>query len=605
MIIFINFVLLKYIQMVKKFFISMLGTMAGFWLSLIILVIGGVFIIGALAAKTIMGSSSDLKGDKILYLDLSGSIGERQEQVSVTDLLNMTDGQSDDLSTILSALVLSREDKKIKGLYINCGGSSLGIASRSEIVDELKKFKQSGKFIYAYGDNYEQGDYYIASLADSVFVNPVGSINIHGLSASTVFYKNLLDKLGIDVNVVRVGSFKSAVEPYLRMDMSEESRLQTSVFINNIWNDITQSIAEARNLKDPSEVDSWADSLIFTWAPERYVANHSVSALKYREEVINSLRKVMKIDEDAEMPFITPAEYVESKTVLTDNSSKPHLAVLYAVGEISDKGTDGIIGDKMVSQIKELADDKNVKGLLLRVNSPGGSAFASEQIWKALENFKLSGKPFYVSMGDYAASGGYYISCGADVVYADASTLTGSIGIFGIIPNAHRLLTEKIGLGYQTVESNKNANFPSLFDTPSQEQLSAMQTYVNRGYDTFVSRVAAGRHISVDSVKVIGGGRVWDGKSALNLGLVDKLGSMWSAIGDLTDDLGLSSTDIVCYPKLESTMLETIIKESKKNLEIINETGLTKEEIDAYRKFIVKIQNMNPVQSRMAPIILK
>lgn len=590
--------------MVKKFFISMLGTMAGLWLSLIILVIGGVFIIGAFAAKTLMGSSSDIKGDKILYLDLSGSIAERQEQVSVTDLLSMSDEPSADLSTILSALVLSRDDKKIKGLFINCGGSSLGIASRSEIIEELKKFKQSGKFVYAYADNYEQGDYYVASLADSVFVNPVGSINIHGLSASTVFYKNLLDKLGIDVNVVRVGSFKSAVEPYLRMDMSAESRLQTSVFINNIWNDITESIAQARHLENSSEVNLWADSLIFTWSPERYVANNAVSALKYREEVKNSLRKKMKIDSDAKMPFITPDEYMESKTAFTDDSSKPHVAVLYAVGEISDIGSNGIIGDKMVDQINELANDKNVKGLLLRVNSPGGSAFASEQIWKALENFKLTGKPFYVSMGDYAASGGYYISCGADEIYADASTLTGSIGIFGIIPNAKRLLTEKIGLGYQTVESNKNASFPSLFETPSQEQLSAMQTYVNRGYDTFVSRVASGRDIPVDSVKAIGGGRVWDGKSALDLGLVDKLGSMWSAIGDLTKDLELSTTDIVCYPKLETTMFETLLRESKKNLEIA-ETGLTRQEIEAYRKLVEKIQNMNPVQSRMEPVILK
>ncbi len=591
--------------MVKKFFITMLGTMAGFWLSLIILVIGGAFIIGALAAKTLIGStSSDIKGDKILYLDLSGSIAERQQQMSVTDLLSMIDEPSSDLSTILSALVLSRDDKKIKGLYINCGGSSLGIASRSEIVAELKKFKQSGKFIYAYADNYEQGDYYVASLADSIFVNPVGSINIHGLSASTVFYKNLLNKLGIDVNVVRVGSFKSAVEPYIRMDMSAESRLQTSVFINNIWADITQSIAESRGLKSPAQVNLWADSLIFTWSPDRYVTDNAVSALKYREEVKNSLRKKMKIDDDAKIPFITPSEYIEGKTVLSDNSSKPHLAVLYAVGEISDSGSEGIIGEKMVDQINELAKDKNVKGLLLRVNSPGGSAFASEQIWNALENFKLTGKPFYVSMGDYAASGGYYISCGADEIYADASTLTGSIGIFGVIPNAKRLLTEKIGLGYQTVESNKNANFPSLFEAPSQEQLSAMQTYVNRGYDTFVSRVASGRSIPVDSVKAVGGGRIWDGKSALNLGLVDKLGSMWSAINDMTNDLGLSSTDIVCYPKIETTVFETLLKESKKNLEA-TETGLSKQEINAYRKFVEKIQNMSPVQSRMEPVILK
>lgn len=590
--------------MVKKFFISMLGTMAGLWLSLIIFVIGSIFIIGTLAAKSLIGSSSEIKGDKILFIDLSGNISERETQTSVMDILSYVDEKSDDLSSILSSLVIARDDKKVKGVFIDCGGSSLGIASRSELIDGLKKFKASGKFVYAYADNYEQGDYYVASIADSIFVNPVGSINVNGISASTVFYKNLLEKLGIDVNVVRVGSFKSAVEPYLRMDMSEESKLQTSVFINNIWNDISTTISEARGLKDASVVNIWADSLIFTWNPERYVKEKAVSALKYRSEVEQSLRIRMDIDDDCDLPLMTPAEYIESKTILPDNSSKPHLAVLYAVGEISDNGTEGIIGRKMVDQINQLAKDDDVSGLLLRVNSPGGSAFASEQIWKALEDFKTTGKPFYVSMSDYAASGGYYISCGADVIYADASTLTGSIGIFGIIPNAHRLLTDKIGLGYQTVESNRNANFPSIFDAPSQEQLSAMQTYVNRGYDTFTSRVAAGRDLPVDSVKAIGGGRVWDGKSALELGLVDRLGGMWTAIDDLTEELGLASTDIVCYPKLEATMLETILKESKKNL-ALPDNALSVEEIKTFWDFSKKIQNIEPVQARMETMILK
>ncbi len=590
--------------MVKKFFISMLGTMAGLWLSLIIFVIGGIFIIGALVTKSLMGTSTEIKGDKILYLDLSGAISERQSQSSVKDLLSYVDEPSDDLSSILAALVLSRDDKKVKGVFIDCGGSSLGVASRSEIIVELKKFKEAGKFVYAYADNYEQGDYYIASLADSVFVNPVGSLNVHGLSASTIFYKNVLDKLGIDVNVVRVGSFKSAVEPYMRMDMSEESKLQTSVFINSIWNDIASTIAEARHLDSAKEVNEWADSMIFTWAPERYVELKAVSALRYRSEVESTLRNKMKLDEDEDLPLVTPAEYIEGKTSMLDNTSKPHVAVLYAVGEISDNGSDGIVGKTVVEQIERLAKDKNVSGLLLRVNSPGGSAFASEQIWNALECFKTTGKPFYVSMGDYAASGGYYISCGADVIYADASTLTGSIGIFGIIPNAKKLLTEKIGLGYQSVASGPNAGFPSLFEAPTREQLSAMQSYVNRGYDTFTSRVAAGRNIPVDSVKAIGGGRVWDGKSALNLGLVDKLGSMWTAINDLTEELGLDHTDIVCYPKLEATMLETLIKESKKNI-AISETGLSMEEIKAYKEFAEWLQGLDPVQARMETMILK
>lgn len=589
--------------MVKKFFISMLGTMAGLWLSLIILFFGGIFVVGVVVSKSLIGSSVEIKGDKILYLDLSGSITERQSQASVRDLLNYMDETSDDLSSILSALELAREDKNVKGVYIDCGGSSLGIASRSEIVEKLISLRKSGKFVYAYADNYEQGDYYVASVADSVFINPVGSLNVHGLSSSTIFYKNLFDKLGIDVNIVRVGSFKSAVEPYMRMDMSEESKLQTSIFINSIWNEVASTIAEQRNLKDVSIVNNWADSLIFTWNPEIYVEQTAVSALRYRSEVEKTLRMKMGIDKDDALPLITPAEYVESKTILSDNTSKPHLAVLYAVGEISDAGSDGIVGRTMVEQIEELANDKNVKGLLLRVNSPGGSAFASEQIWKALEDFKATGRPLYVSMGDYAASGGYYISCGADMIFADASTLTGSIGIFGIIPNAKRLLTDKIGLGYQTVESNQNANFPSAFESPTVEQLSALQSYVERGYETFTSRVAAGRNIPVDSVKAIGGGRVWDGKSALKLGLVDELGSMWQAIDALAGELDLRPTDIVCYPRLESSMLETLIKESKKNLNVSVSCPI--ENIVEYAEFMEKIRHMSPIQARMETIILK
>lgn len=591
--------------MVKKFFISMLGTMAGLWLSLIIIIIGGIFVVGVLVSKSMAGPISDIKGDNIILLDLSGSIPERQSQTSVKDLLNYSDFSSDDLSKILATLELAREDKNIKGLYINCAGSTLGIASRSEIVEQLKLFKKSGKFIYAYADGYEQGDYYVACVADSIFINPVGSLNIRGLSSSTIFYKNLLDKLGIDIDIVRVGSFKSAVEPYMRMDMSEESKLQTSVFIDGIWKEIATTIAEQRNLKDANVVNNWADSLMFTWNPKKYVEQNAISSLNYKSEVENSLRKKMNLNKKAQLPFITPSEYLEKKTSAFGSQAKPHVAVLYAIGEISDSGKDGIVGTTMVEQIEELANDKNVCGLLLRVNSPGGSAFASEQIWKALEDFKTTGKPMYVSMGDYAASGGYYISCGADVIYADPATLTGSIGIFGIIPNAKRLLTDKIGLGYETVESNKNANFPSIFVSANKEQLSSLQKYVERGYETFTSRVAMGRNIPVDSVKIIGGGRVWDGKSALRLGLVDELGSMWRAIYDLTEKLNLSHTDIVCYPKIEISMLESLIRESTKNLEFSGSEAGPLEEINAYYGIIETIRNMSPIQARMETIMVR
>ena len=593
--------------MLKKFFVAMLGSMAGFWLSILIFAVGSFFVAGVLIGKTLISSGSDtsVKGDKILRVNLSGQINEREGGSSMSAFMSYMDDPSDDLSSILKAVRSAASDKQVKGIFIDCGGSTLGVSSRSEVIEALKVFKESGKFIYAYADNYEQGDYYVSSVADSIFLNPVGMVNVHGLSATTVFYKDVLDKLGIGVNVVRVGAFKSAVEPFMRMSMSDESRLQTSVFVNSIWADISGEIASNRHLQSPHVVDVWADSIMtFSFSPEQCVACGAVSSLKYRSEVEDLLRKKLKVDIEDDVPFVSVNDYNLAGAIKAISPEKNHIAVLYAVGDIVESGDEGIVGEKMVPEIRRLANDEHVKGLILRVNSGGGSAFASEQIWKALEDFKASGKPFYVSMGDYAASGGYYISCGADKIFADASTLTGSIGIFGILPNAQKLIKDKIGFGIENVSTNKNANFPSLTEAPTAEQIAAMQSYVNRGYDTFTSRVAAGRDMSVDSVKIIGGGRVWDGTSALQIGLVDEIGGLYACISDLAEAIDLKETDVIAYPTIELNMLQTLLKEYKGKL-TVDLDAIDLEQAKSYLDGVSKIRNMSVLQARMEQIELR
>lgn len=589
--------------MLKKFFISMLGSMAAIWLSFTIIVIGLVITISVCVTKNLLSSgSAPIQGEKILYLPLKGSINERDTDVSFMDLIQNIGENSDGLMTMLQAIEKAKSDKDIKGIYLDCYGSEMGLASRKELIEAIQDFKECGKFVYAYADNFDQGDYYVASVADKVYLNPVGMLNIHGLSANVIFYKDVLDKIGVNLDVVRVGSFKSAVEPYMRMDMSPESRLQTETFLTQIWTDMKGTIATNRGLCE-QDLDNFADSIYFTWDPQKYVDTRTVTKLCYRSEVESMLRKQMGKKDDEDIPLISPKDYLATKGMDLIDSSSDHIAVLFAVGEIYDEGEEGIVSENIVPEIQKLANDDKVKALILRVNSPGGSAFASEQIWKALEDFKEKGKPFYVSMSDYAASGGYYISCGADKIYCDASTLTGSIGIFGVIPSAKALLRDKIGLGYETVETNKDANFPDIFNGLTPNQLAAMQAYVERGYDTFTSRVAAGRNIPQDSVKVIGGGRVWDGISAKKIGLVDEIGSLADVVTAMNKHLK-ADYKTVEYPRPEGDPI-SMIKSLMSGQVQVNIPGLSDEQTKELYDQLKKIRSIAPIQARMDNITIK
>lgn len=571
----------------------MLGTIAGFWISIFL-----AFLVCASLIGAIIASGSDDKPsvgkNSILYLKLEGAIPERVQPTDVWQMLQDIEANSESLDDIVKSIRLAKDDSKIEGIYIDAYGSAMGTASREEVIEALREFKESGKWIYAYADAYTQGDYLLASLADSVYVNPMGGVDIHGVASQIPFFKNLLDKVGVKMQVVRVGTFKSAVEPFMTTEMSPASRLQTQVMIDSIWNYMTGVITASRGVST-SNVNMWADSLMALWPQHKLLASKAVDFAQYRRLMENELREKIGIKDDEDLPFVLPSEYMAAQK--SYSSDKQHIAVLYALGDIVDSGEGGIVGATMVPDIVKLADDKNVKGLVLRVNSGGGSAFASEQIWDALEYFKSKGKPFYVSMGDMAASGGYYISCGADKIYADHTTLTGSIGVFGLIPDFSNLATEKLGVTFATVQTNANAAFPSVMTGLSEQQIGALQKSVENTYDQFTYRVAQGRNMSQDSVKMIAEGRVWTGGAALGLGLVDEIGSLNAAVTAIADELGMDADKVVTYPNIEDKFFAQFLSKARKNMDIGN-VKLDSRCVNILR-MLDRLQTMNPLQARM------
>jgi protease-4 len=528
--------------MFKKILAAFVGSLAAIWVSMALL-----FVLSIVMLMMVVGASKTgavIDDNSILYIDLSGNINDRMQNRSVQDMIMGDTDAAQNLDEIMQAIDYAASDPDISGIYITCGGSNLGYASREELAAALATFKKSGKWIYAYSDGYTQSDYYVASIANKIYLNPVGSVDIQGLASNIPFFKNALDKLGVEMQIVKVGTFKSAVEPYILTEASEPSRMQTQVYLDAIWNNITGTIAENRNVTK-SAINLWADSLYAIREAQTMVDVKAVSELKYRREVENILRKKIDIDNDDELPLVSPADYLAANTRPKRNADKQiknngHIAVLYAVGEISDDGNSGIIGNTMVDEIVELADKDEVKGLVLRVNSPGGSAFASEQIWEALQYFKSKKKPFYVSMGDYAASGGYYISCAADRIYADANTLTGSIGIFGMMPNVKGLLNDKIGVNF------------------------------------------------------------------LNIGLVDEIGGLNQAIAAMAKKLKTDKYNYITYPQVKQTALEQIIAQSGNLDASLNIEGLDINEARQCLQMLKRVQSVKGgLQARMEDVIIR
>ena len=516
----------------------------------------GIF--GMLMGDIMSTPATVLEENTIYRIDLEGVVVEQAAEESPFDaLLGEMYGQNTTtigLSDLLSNIALAKDNDKILGIYLRGGNMSVGQASAKAIRDALLDFKQSGKFIVAYADAYTQTNYYIASVADKIYLNTVGNLAWDGLSSQTMYFTRLLEKIGVEMQILKVGTFKSAVEPYFRTSMSAEDRKQKEQYLHGIWNEIKNAVAQTRGIT-VAQLDNYADECMSLQPQYKYVDYGLVDTLVYVQTMDTVLRiyagtKDYKVVSNSNMTNVERAE----------NTSADKVAVLYADGQIYDEGSEGIVEKKMLKTIKKIYENDDVKAVVLRVNSPGGSADASEQIWHALETLKAKGLPLVVSMGDLAASGGYYISCGADYIYAEPTTLTGSIGIFGTVPNASKLM-DKLGLDIDGVKTNQHADLTTnaIYKSMNKQEFALMQSMVERGYDLFTSRCAQGRGVSQDDIKLVGEGRVWLGKDAVEIGLVDELGNINSAITKAAELANLGQYAIVDYPE-KTDPIEELLK---------------------------------------------
>ncbi len=533
----------------KSFFKSLLASIIGSGI-----VLGALFVIFMIMMTMMLASTSfdseekyTLKKNSVLHLQLSGILSDRVEKNPLAELFGGGSDGKVALVDVLNAIDIAKYDDKIEGIYINAGAFSASSASLKEIRDALINFRlETDKFIIAYGDIYTQGCYYLASIADEVYLNPEGSLDIHGYSSSPMFYKDLLEKVGIEMQIFKVGTFKSAVEPYINTEMSEPNKEQVASYINDMWTTLAEGISDARNipLEKLNEIADYAPALR---GAQYVVDNNLVDSLLYETDVHKRIKDLMNLSHTTNVRLASPANVASTESSVP-NKKSDLIAILYAEGSItSGSGRDGITDKRYVKELEKLKNNDKVKAVVFRVNSPGGSAFASEQIWKAVTDLKKE-KPVVVSMGDVAASGGYYISANASKIYAQPNTITGSIGIFGMFPNIEGL-TNKIGLSFDNVKTHKLADFGDITRPMREDEKMIVQNYVERGYDLFLKRCAEGRGVSTDSINAIGQGRVWTGNQALEIGLIDEIGGIDDAIEEAANLANIYSYETVSYPK--------------------------------------------------------
>ncbi|MCM1005140.1 MAG: signal peptide peptidase SppA [Prevotella sp.] len=541
----------------KNFFLNALSSFVGAWMAIVLG--GAVAVLIALALFTnMLGSGATAIEEKsVLEINLEGTMVERDNgsDISMLSLMAQDLNSSISLETALQAIQEAKDNDKIKAIYLNCGQIAAAPATLQALRLALADFKTSGKKIYAYADNMSQGAYYVACIADEISLNPAGSVSLSGLGGQTLFYKNLFDKAGIEFQAVRVGKGKAAIEPYTQDTMSTVARQQSQQLMDTIWHQIKTDIARSRAAMTPAFIDTLINRDYISMKSAEFVHKAKVvDKLEYRHQFEERLSLAIGQDGD-KLENRVSIEQLAMQAPNYPASQSNQIAVLYACGGIDDfMGGGGINSTVLVPKILELADDDNVKALVLRVNSPGGSAFGSEQIWEALQTFKKTGKPFIVSMGDYAASGGYYISCGADRIFANPLCITGSIGIFGLIPDIDGLMN-KLGVNVETVATNPAGQFPTLFSPLTEQQLAAMQSMVENGYELFVSRCAEGRKINVDKIKSIADGRPLPAVMAKSYGLIDELGSLDDAIEYAAKRAKLKDYCRVNYPEIDTSIL--------------------------------------------------
>ena len=536
----------------KDFLRNVLATITGIIVSGCILLILGVITITGLITAT--ESETIVRRNSIFLLELKGNVSERYQQSPIDRILG-EEKTTYGLDDIINAIRNAKDNDNIKGIYLDAGTFNCQPASLQAIRNALTDFKESGKFIVAYGGTYTQSSYYLASTADKIIVNPSGHILWHGLAAQTFFFKDLLKKSGIEMQIFRVGTYKSAVEPFTETEMSQANKEQTQAFIHSIWEQYLTDIAASRKLTKEN-LDRLADQNMDFQPAETYIQNGLADTLMYKDGVLEYLKSLAGYAKDEKLAILNLDDMTNIKRNIPKGKSGNIIAVYYACGEI-DNGTDmyneGIHSEKVITDLRKLREDDAVKAVVLRVNSPGGSAYGSEQIWQEVSLLK-DRKPVIVSMGDYAASGGYYISCAADWIVAEPTTLTGSIGIFGMFPDISNLLNDKLELRMDGVKTNRLADFGSINRPLNEEEKQLVQGMVNNGYELFTRRCADGRQMPIEELEKIAEGRVWTGTMAKERNLVDELGGLDKAIRKAAEKSQTTEYTVLSYPPKEDLL---------------------------------------------------
>lgn len=539
----------------KDFIKNVLATMVGMFGFFIVMgVIGMMSIIGMIASGN---AAQNVEKNSVFVLNLSGTISEQGSE-SPLSMFTGDNSLNSGLNDILSSIKKAKANDDIKGIYIEAGALATNYATLQEIRNALADFRKSGKWIVAYGDFYTQGAYYVASVADKVYINPKGIVDWHGIGAQTMFYKDFMAKFGVKWEVVKVGTFKSATETFTEEKMSDANRLQTQTFIDGTWRNVCNAVSKSRGISVDS-LNSYADSYLALQATETLVKAKMVDGMMYGDQVKDAVKKIMKLDKDDNISQLTLNDMLNVKGGKVEGSE---IAVYYAEGDIVQDpkaatmfGNNNYIASRKVCKdLEDLMNDDDVKAVVVRINSGGGDAYASEQMWHQMSELRKV-KPVVVSMGDYAASGAYYMSAPASWIVAQPNTLTGSIGIFAVIPDLSGLVTTKLGVRFDEVKTNRNSTFGNLMARPfNAEEKAMLQASVNRGYSLFRQRVAEGRRLPVESVEKIAQGRVWLATDALNIKLVDQLGGIDDAVKKAAELAKLKDYYTSDYPAAASWM---------------------------------------------------
>lgn len=539
----------------KDFIKNVLATMVGmFGFFIVIGVIGMMSIIGMIASGN---AAQNVEKNSVFVLNLSGTISEQGSENPLS-MFTGDNSLNSGLNDILSSIKKAKANDDIKGIYIEAGALAANYATLQEIRNALDDFRKSGKWIVAYGDFYTQGAYYVASVADKVYINPKGIVDWHGIGAQTMFYKDFMAKFGVKWEVVKVGTFKSATETFTEEKMSDANRLQTQTFIDGTWRNVCDAVSKSRGISVDS-LNSYADSYLALQATETLVKAKMVDGMMYGDQVKDAVKKIMKLDKDDDIAQLTLNDMLNVKGGKVEGSE---IAVYYAEGDIVQDpkaatmfGNNNYIASRKVCKdLEDLMNDDDVKAVVVRINSGGGDAYASEQMWHQMSELRKV-KPVVVSMGDYAASGAYYMSAPASWIVAQPNTLTGSIGIFAVIPDLSGLVTTKLGVRFDEVKTNRNSTFGNLMARPfNAEEKAMLQASVNRGYSLFRQRVADGRRLPVESVEKIAQGRVWLATDALNIKLVDQLGGIDDAVKKAAELAKLKDYYTSDYPAAASWM---------------------------------------------------